>query len=52
MEGFRFLETPFRPRRMPDREELRAFYNEILTIEGKLYFLLYAMSELKKRAFP
>jgi integrase len=49
VEGFRFPATPFKPRRVPSREELRAFYDEIPTIEGRLYFLLYATSGLRRK---
>jgi len=32
MEDFRLSATPFRPRRAPSRENLRAFYDEVPTI--------------------
>jgi len=49
VEGFRFPTVPFKPRRVPSREELRTFYDEIPTIEGRLYFLLYATSGLRRK---
>jgi len=49
VEGFRFPATPFKPRVVPGREDLRAFYDEIPTVEGRLYFLLYATSGLRRR---
>lgn len=49
MESFRFPSIPFKPGRVPTRDELRAFYDEIQTTEGRLYFLLYATSGLRRR---
>ena len=49
VEGFRFPATPYKPRVVPDREDLVRFYDEITTIEGRLYFLLYATSGLRRK---
>jgi integrase len=48
IKSFKFPATPFKPRIVPEREELRTFYDEITSIEGKLYFLLYASSGLRR----
>jgi integrase len=48
VEGFKFPATPFKPRTVPTRKELSEFYEEMPSIEGKLYFLLYASSGLRR----
>ena len=49
VEGFKFPATPFKPRTVPTRKELAEFYEEMPSIEGKLYFLLYASSGLRRK---
>jgi integrase len=49
VEGFRFPAIPYKPRVVPEREDLSRFYDEITTIEGRLYFLLYASSGLRRK---
>jgi integrase len=49
VEGFRFPSTPFKPRTVPTRKELSEFFEEMPSIEGKLYFLLYASSGLRRK---
>ena len=49
VESFKFPATPFKPRTVPSREELKAFYDEIPIIEGRLYFMLYATSGLRRK---
>jgi integrase len=49
VDGFKFPATPFKPRIVPSRKELAEFYGEMPSVEGKLYFLLYASSGLRRR---
>ncbi|MCX6648553.1 MAG: tyrosine-type recombinase/integrase [Candidatus Bathyarchaeota archaeon] len=49
VEGFKFPSTPFKPRTIPERKALTEFYEEIPSIEGRLYFMLYASSGLRRR---
>ena len=49
VEGFKFPATPFKPRTVPTRKELSEFFEEMPAIEGKLYFLLYASSGLRRK---
>ena len=48
VEGFKFPATPFKPRTIPEKGVLSEFYEEIPSIEGKLYYLLYASSGLRR----
>jgi len=34
---------------VPDSDELKVFYEQIETIEGRLYFFLYASSGLRRK---
>jgi integrase len=49
VDGFKFPATPFKPRIVPSRKELAEFYEEMPSVEGKLYFLLYASSGLRRK---
>jgi integrase len=49
VEGFRFPAVPFKPRTVPTRKELAEFFEEMPSTEGRLYFMLYASSGLRRR---
>ena len=49
VDGFKFPATPFKPRIVPSRKEMAEFFEEMPNVEGRLYFLLYASSGLRRR---
>ena len=47
VENFKIPPKPFKPPKIPSKEELRKFYNALSTLRDKALFLLYASSGLR-----
>jgi integrase len=47
--SFKFPSIPFKPKKIPSREELVRFYNSLETLKDKALFLVYATSGLRRK---
>jgi integrase len=48
VQGFKFPRFPFQPQKIPNKEELKTFYQALENERYRLFFLLYASSGLRE----
>ena len=48
VESFRFPRTPFKPKTIPSKKDLRDFYYALTTVKDQALFLFYATSGLRR----
>jgi integrase len=49
VKSFKFPRRPFKPIQLPTKDEMRQFYDKLPTIAGKVAFLLYASTGLRRK---